>query len=191
MYRLNFEVFRDTFAGTQLCMNSPVDQTLLQLVHSLENEVKNWSEELKEEKEKVQQQLQIFDLAFKEINPRLLRLETGQLRLKRDHERFKTNQRRLESHSRDVEQRVIQCEGTPTFKKKGYYIWEARGVYVVCFLVSPSFVVINNTSNNGLLLLRLMDKKENVNIKYLRGQTSVEHVEKNGMIHRCGAAHRE
>ena len=177
MYRLNFELFRDTFAGTQLCMNSPVDQTLLQLVHSLENEVKNWSEELKEEKEKVQQQLQIFDLAFKEIHPRLLRLETGQLR--------------LESHSRDVEQRVIQCEGTPTFKKKGCYIWEARGVYGLCFLVSPSFVVINNTSNNDLLLLRLMDKKENVNIKYLRGHTSVEHVEKNGMIHRCGAAHRE
>ncbi|XP_074606495.1 uncharacterized protein LOC141859558 isoform X2 [Acropora palmata] len=100
--------------GTQLCINSPVDQTLLQLVHqnvhSLENEVKNWSEGVKEEKEKVQQQLQIFDLAFKEINPRLRRLETGQLRLKRDHERLKTKQRRLESHSRDVEQRVIQCE---------------------------------------------------------------------------------
>ena len=137
MYRLNFELFRDTFAGTQLCINSPVDQTLLQLVHqnvhSLANEVKNWSEGVKEEKEKVQQQLQIFDLAFKEINPRLRILETGQLRLKRDHERLKTKQRRLESHSRDVEQRVIQCEGTPTFKKKGYYIWEGRGVYVQFF----------------------------------------------------------
>lgn len=163
MYRLNFELFRDTFAGTQLCINSPVDQTLLQLVHqnvhSLANEVKNWSEGVKEEKEKVQQKLQIFDLAFKEINPRLRILETGQLRLKRDHERLKTKQRRLESHSRDVEQRVIQCEGTPTFKKKGYYIWEGRGVYVLFFLVSPSFVVIHNTSNNDLLLLRLMDKK--------------------------------
>ena len=81
MYRLNFEIFSDTFAGTQLCMNSPLDQALLKLVHqnvkSLENEVKNWSEELKEDKEKVQQQLQIFDLSFEEINERLLRLETA------------------------------------------------------------------------------------------------------------------
>ncbi|XP_067016981.1 NLR family CARD domain-containing protein 3-like [Acropora muricata] len=95
-------------------MNSPVDQALLQLVHqnvhSLENEVKNWSEELKEEKERVQQQLQKFDGAFEEINQRLLRLETGLKRSRKDHERLKTKQRRLESHSGDVEQRVIQCE---------------------------------------------------------------------------------
>ena len=90
-------------------MNSPVDQGLLQLVHqnvhSLENEVKNWCKELKEEKNKVGQQLQIFDLAFKGINQRLLRLETG-------HERLETEHQRLESYSRDVEQRVIKCEGT-------------------------------------------------------------------------------
>ena len=43
-------------------------------------------------------------------------------------------------------------------RKKGYYILEARGVNDICFLVSPSFVVIN-TSNNDLLLLRLMDKE--------------------------------
>ena len=65
-------------------MNSPVDLALLELVHhnvhSLENEVKNWSEELKEENEKVQQQLQKFDLAFEEINQRLLRLEASHQR---------------------------------------------------------------------------------------------------------------
>ena len=170
-------------------MNSPVDQALLTLVHqkvhSLENEFKNWSEELKEEGKKVLQQLQIFDFAFKEIKQRLIRLETGHQRLvseqqrletshgrleteqqrleteqhslktghqrleteqqrletghqrlktghkrsKKDHIRLKTKQRRLESHSRDVEQRVIKCEGTPTFKKKG--------VYVICLVEGP------------------------------------------------------
>ncbi|XP_067016976.1 NLR family CARD domain-containing protein 3-like isoform X2 [Acropora muricata] len=93
--------------GKLLCMNSPVDQGLLQLVHqnvhSLENEVKNWCKELKEEKNKVGQQLQIFDLAFKGINQRLLTLETG-------HERLETEHQRLESYSRDIEQRVIKCE---------------------------------------------------------------------------------
>ena len=80
-------------------MNSPVDQALLQLVHqnvhSLENEVKNWSEELKElkeEKERVQQQLQKFDLGFREIKQRVLKLETGQ---------------------QGLEIRVTQIEGTP------------------------------------------------------------------------------
>ena len=165
-------------------MNSPVNQALLQLVHqnvhSLENEVKNWSGELKEEREKVQQQLQQFDGAFEAINQRLLRLETSHQRLeteqqrletghqrlktglkrsRKDHERLKTKQRRWESHSRDVELRVIQCEGTPTFKKKRLlYLWEARGVNVQCFLVSPSFLVINNSSNNVLLLLRRVRK---------------------------------
>ena len=124
-------------------MNSPVDQALLQLIHQnvhlLENEVKNWCDEQNEEREKVQRQLQKVACDFKEINQRLLRLETGHQRLeteqqrletdpqrikiglkrlRKDHERLKTKQRRLESHSRDVEQRVIQCEGTPTFKKK-------------------------------------------------------------------------
>ncbi|XP_067056263.1 NLR family CARD domain-containing protein 3-like isoform X2 [Acropora muricata] len=93
--------------GKLLCMNSPVDQGLLQLVHqnvhSLENEVKNWCKELKKEKNKVGQQLQIFDLAFKGINQRLLTLETG-------HERLETEHQRLKSYSRDIEQRVIKCE---------------------------------------------------------------------------------
>ena len=124
-------------------MNSPVDQALLQLIHqnihSLENEVKNWCDEHKDEREKVQRQLQKVARGFKEINQRLLRLETGHQRLeteqqrletghqrlktglkrsRKDHERLKTKQRRLESYTRDVVQRVIQCEGTPTFKKK-------------------------------------------------------------------------
>ena len=216
-------------------MNSPVDQALLQLIHqnihSLENEVKNWCDEHKDEREKVQRQLQKVARGFKEINQRLLRLETGHQRLeteqqrletghqrleteqqrletghqrleteqqrletghqrlktglkrsRKDHERLKTKQRRLESCTRDVVQRVIQCEGTPTFKKKkGYYMWEARSVHVLCFLLSPSFLVINNTSDNVLLLLRLKEKKtiNKMNMKYLKGQSSVEHTEKN------------
>ena len=126
MYTLNFELLSDLFAGTQLCMNSPVDQALLQLVHqnvySLESKIKNWPEELKEEKDKVQQQLQIFR---SEITQRLAKLETEQQRLKTgqkrlgnelqrlesDHKRWKTEQQRLQS---DVEQRVIKCEGTLT-----------------------------------------------------------------------------
>ncbi|XP_015766765.1 PREDICTED: nucleotide-binding oligomerization domain-containing protein 2-like [Acropora digitifera] len=124
--------------GTQLCMNSPVDQALLQLIHqniqSLENEVKNWSDERKEEREKVQRQLQKVARGFKEINQRLLRLETGHQRLetkqqrletgqqrldtglkrsRKDHERWKTKHLRLESYTRDLEQRVIHCEANP------------------------------------------------------------------------------
>ncbi|XP_068672887.1 NLR family CARD domain-containing protein 3-like [Montipora foliosa] len=116
--------------GTQLCMNSPVDQALLQLVHqnvySLESKIKNWPEELKEEKDKVQQQLQIFR---SEITQRLAKLETGQQRLKTgqkrlgnelqrlesDHKRWKTEQQRLQS---DVEQRVIKCEGEISYMKE-------------------------------------------------------------------------
>ena len=124
MYEFNFEfLVTFLFAGKLLCMNSPVDQALLQLVHqnvySLENEVRNWCEELKEEKDKVGQQLQIFDFAFKGIKLRLQRLETGherleteQQRLETGHQRLETKQQKLESHSRDVEQRVIKCEGT-------------------------------------------------------------------------------
>ncbi|XP_074609512.1 uncharacterized protein LOC141863734 [Acropora palmata] len=100
--------------GIQLCMNSPVDQALLQLVHqnihSLENDVKNWSEELKEEKEKVQQQLQTFGIAFKEIKQRLLKLETGHRRLESEQQRLETEQRRLEtSHLRtETEQQRLK-----------------------------------------------------------------------------------
>ncbi|XP_015749339.1 PREDICTED: M protein, serotype 49-like isoform X2 [Acropora digitifera] len=100
--------------GTQLCMNSPVDQALLELVHqnihSLVNDVKNWSEELKEEKEKVQQQLQTFDIAFKEIKERLLKLETGHQRLESEQQRLETEQQRLEtSHLRmETEQQRLK-----------------------------------------------------------------------------------
>ena len=77
-------------------MNSPVDQALLKLVHqnvhSLKTEVKNWSEELKEEKERVQQQLQKFNLGLGEIKQRVLELETGH---------------------QGLETRMIQFEGTP------------------------------------------------------------------------------
>ena len=119
-------------------MNSPVDQALLQLVqqnvHSLENEVKNCSNELKEEKERfnssyrdeeINQRLFKLETSHQRLESEQQRLETGHQRLRtglkrsrKDHERLKTKQRRLESHSGDVEQRVIQCEGTFTFKEK-------------------------------------------------------------------------
>ena len=103
-------------------MNSPVEKKLLQLVDSLEKNVKNWSEELKEEKDKVQHQLQIFRSEIKErlakVETEQLGLKTGQIRLgnelqrlESDHKKWKTEQQRLQS---DVEQRVIKCEGTLT-----------------------------------------------------------------------------
>ena len=120
MYRFNCELFTVTlFAGKQLCMNSPVDKALLQLVHhnvySLENKIKNWPEELKEEKHKVQQQLQTFR---SETEQRLAKLETEQQRLKTGHQRLENEQQRLDSHSRNVEQRLIKCEGTLNFVRK-------------------------------------------------------------------------
>mgnify|MGYP000294301858 CR=1 FL=1 len=103
-------------------MNSPVDQKLLQLVDSLEKNIKNWSEELKEEKDKVQHQLQIFRSEIKErlakVETEQQGLKTGQIRLgnelqrlESDHKKWKTGLQRLQC---DVEQRVIKCEGTLT-----------------------------------------------------------------------------
>ena len=103
-------------------MNSPVDQKLLQLVDSLEKNIKNWSEELKEEKDKVQHQPQIFRSEIKErlakVETEQQGLKTGQIRLENelqrlesDHKKWKTGLQRLQC---DVEQRVIKCEGTLT-----------------------------------------------------------------------------
>ena len=136
-------------------MNSPVDQALLQLVHqnvySFENNIKNWPDELREEKDKVQQQLQVFHSEINERSAKLVaeqqRLKTGQermeteqqslktghqrleaeqhslktghQRLENDQQRLETEQQRLDSHSRDIEQRVIKCEGTLNFVRKG------------------------------------------------------------------------
>ncbi|XP_044173127.1 protein NLRC3-like [Acropora millepora] len=124
---------------TQLYMNSPVDRNLLQLVDSLANDVKNWSEELKEEKDKVEQQLQIFRSEIKKrlgrveteqrrlmagqkrLGAGLQRLETGQKKLKTDQIRLGNELQRLESDHKkwkteqermqsDADQRVIKCE---------------------------------------------------------------------------------
>ena len=46
------------------------------------------------------------------------RVETGQQRLETEQQRLETEQQRLDSHSRDVEQRVVRCEGTLTFTNK-------------------------------------------------------------------------
>jgi len=68
--------------GTQLCMNSPVDPALLQLVQqevkSLQDDVKNMSVKFKEEKAKVQQELQRITLTLEELKQRVQRLEDFQ-----------------------------------------------------------------------------------------------------------------
>ena len=72
-----FHVF---FAGTHLCMNSPVDPALLQLVQqevkSLEDVVNNMSVEFEEEKTSVQRELQNVAIILEEMKHRVQRLES-------------------------------------------------------------------------------------------------------------------
>ncbi|XP_078381804.1 uncharacterized protein LOC144664463 isoform X9 [Oculina patagonica] len=71
--------------GTHLCMNSPVDPALLQLVQqelkSLQDSVKNISVEFEEEKRKVQHELQNVATTLKEMEQRMHTVETGQQNL--------------------------------------------------------------------------------------------------------------
>ncbi|KAL9988296.1 hypothetical protein ACROYT_G002727 [Oculina patagonica] len=71
--------------GTQLCMNSPVDPALLQLVQHelkpLQVAVENMSVEFDEEKRKVQHELQNVATTLEEMEQRIQRLETGQVDL--------------------------------------------------------------------------------------------------------------
>lgn len=72
-------------AGIHLCMNSPVDPALLQLVQqklkSLQDDVANMSVELEAEKRKVQQELENVAVFLEEMKQRVERLETGQQNL--------------------------------------------------------------------------------------------------------------
>ena len=95
---LAFHVF---FAGTHLCMNSPVDPALLQLVQqelkSLEGVVNNMSVEFEEEKRSVQCELQNVAIILEEMKHRMQRLETGQ--------------QNLECRTDQVESRIGDLEG--------------------------------------------------------------------------------
>ncbi|KAJ7339502.1 hypothetical protein OS493_005900 [Desmophyllum pertusum] len=71
--------------GTHLCVNSPVDPPLLQLVQqelkTLQDAVENMSVEFEEEKTKVQHELQNVATTLEEMQQRVQRLETGQQNL--------------------------------------------------------------------------------------------------------------
>ena len=64
--------------GTALCINSPVDPALLQLVHqelkSLQDDVDNMSVEIEEEKTKVQSELQNVATSLEEMKQRVKHL---------------------------------------------------------------------------------------------------------------------
>ena len=89
------------FAGTHLCLNSPVDPALLQLVQqevkSLEDVVNNMSVEFEEEKTSVQRELQNVAIILEEMKHRVQRLETGQ--------------QNLECRTEQVESRIGDFEG--------------------------------------------------------------------------------
>ena len=71
--------------GTHLCMNSPVDPALLQLVQqelkSLHDVLDNMSAEFVEDKIKVQHEVGSISAALEEVKQRVRRLETGQKNL--------------------------------------------------------------------------------------------------------------
>jgi len=75
-------IFISFLAGTHLCMNSPIDRALLQLVQqelkSLQDDVKNMSIELEDEKKRVQDELKNVAIAPEEVEQRVQMLETGQ-----------------------------------------------------------------------------------------------------------------
>ena len=68
-----------------MCMNSPVDPGLLQLVQQecklLQDSVNNMSVEFEEEKRKVQHELQNVATTLEEIERRMQRVEIGQQNL--------------------------------------------------------------------------------------------------------------
>ena len=70
------------FAGTLLCMNSPVDPALLQLVQQevsfLQDIVNNLSVEFDQERERIQQELQNVAIILEEMKQKMERLENFQ-----------------------------------------------------------------------------------------------------------------
>ncbi|XP_068698241.1 protein NLRC3-like [Montipora foliosa] len=107
--------------GTHLCMNSPIDPVLLQLVQqglqSLQDDVRNMSVEFEEERRKVQHELKNVATALEEVEQRVQLLETGQRTLEHrsglledrmDHFEGAVNQKieRLESSKQSTEDKV-------------------------------------------------------------------------------------
>ena len=86
--------------GTHLCMNSPVDPALLQVVQqelkSLQDVVDNMSLELNQ-KTKIQHELRSIAVTLNYMEKRLQRLEIGQ--------------RNLESHVDQTDSRLDKIEG--------------------------------------------------------------------------------
>ena len=95
-------------AGTQLCMNSPVDPALLQLVQqevkSLQDDMDNMSVEFEEVKGKVQQELQFVAAILEEMKLRVQRLETG-------HQNLECRTSSVEERVTDIEERINDFEG--------------------------------------------------------------------------------
>ena len=93
--------------GVHLCMNSPVDPALLQVVQqelkSLQDVVDNMSLELNQ-KTKIQHELRSIAVTLNYMEKRLQRLETGQ--------------RNLESHVDQTDSRLDKIEGA--FKESKY-----------------------------------------------------------------------
>ena len=75
-------VFTGLFPGTLLCINSPVDPVLLQLIQqevkSLEDDVDKLSLQFDKERDKVRQELQTVAVTLVHIEEKMHRLETGQ-----------------------------------------------------------------------------------------------------------------
>jgi len=112
--------------GTHLCMNSPIDPTLLQLVQqelkSLQDDVKSMSVELEDEKRKVQHELKSVATTLEDMEQRVQMLETGQQTLEHRSVLFEdrmdnfegaVNQRiqKLESSKQSTEDKVHHLQG--------------------------------------------------------------------------------
>ncbi|KAL9988304.1 hypothetical protein ACROYT_G002736 [Oculina patagonica] len=97
--------------GTHLCMNSPVDPALLQLVQqelkSFQDSVKNMPVEFEEEKKKVQHELQNIATSLEEMELRIHTVETGQQNLQH---RTGIIEGRIKDFEGDVNQRMERLE---------------------------------------------------------------------------------
>ncbi|XP_078381783.1 uncharacterized protein LOC144664463 isoform X6 [Oculina patagonica] len=97
--------------GTHLCMNSPVEPALLQLVQqelkSLQDSVNNMSVEGGEEKRKVQHELQNVATTLEEMERRMQRVEDGQQSL--EH-RTEILEGRIDDFEGDVNQKMERLE---------------------------------------------------------------------------------
>ncbi|XP_022783849.1 protein NLRC5-like [Stylophora pistillata] len=104
--------------GTRLCMNSPVDPALLQLVQvkvkSLQDVVDNMCRKFNQQKTKIQQELQNIAVTLNYMEKRLQRLEIGQQNLKSHVDDLKgcmqEKMEKLESGQQTTERRTVRNE---------------------------------------------------------------------------------